>query len=249
MQADHYAAMRATEDTHWWYTGNRAVVQRLLAGRLPAGARSSLDAGCGTGRNLQWHAELAAATGLDYEPLALQNCADRGHRRLVRGSIAELPFADDTFDLVTCFEVMYHELVTDWQAVVRGYARVLKPGGLLLLREPAFPFLFGSHDRVVHGARRFRRRQLRDAVVAAGLEIERCSYQNVVTFFPALLLRSWERLRGSKPQSAAGDLEHGAGTGLVQRLLGGALALEGRWLRFARLPVGSSVLCLARKPN
>jgi hypothetical protein len=107
--------------------------------------------------------------------------------------------------------------------------------------------LFGSHDLVVHGARRFRRREVAAAVTAAGLTVELCSYQNLLTFAPALLLRTWERLRGTRPASEHGDLQHG--TGWLNRVLGAVLAAEGRWLRFARLPVGSSVLTLARQPG
>ncbi len=251
MQADHYDAMRGTEDAHWWYVGNRAIVQGLLhrvLGPAPAGAppRRTLDAGCGTGRNLVWHAELGQAHGLDREPLALAHCRARGHERLVRGSLVELPFADGSFDLVTCFEVLYHRAVTDWQGTIGGLARLVRPGGVLLLREPAFPFLFGDHDQVVHGARRFRRREFRAAVAATGLQIERCSYQNVVTFLPALLVRSLQRVRGTKASSAHGDLGHDPG--LIGRLLAKVLGAERHWLRFANLPFGSSVLCVARRP-
>ena len=83
-------------------------------------------------------------------------------------------------------------------------------------------------------------------VPAAGLEVERCSYQNVVTFLPALALRTWQRIRKSAPRSSHGDLEQG--TGFVNAMLARVLAAEGHWLRFANLPFGSSVLCLARKP-
>lgn len=252
MQHDHYDAMRATEDAHWWYVGNRAIAEGLVRralGARPAGAPPlrTLDAGCGTGRNLVWHANLGLATGLDREPRALQHCRQRGHERLVRGSLTELPFADGSFDAVTCFEVLYHEAVTDWRATVAALAKLVRPGGVLLLREPAFPFLYGDHDRVVHGARRFRRREFRAAVAATGLQIQRCSYQNVVTFLPALLLRSLQRLRGTRASSAHGDLGHDPG--FVGKLLAAVLGAERHWLRALPLPFGSSVLCLARRPQ
>lgn len=250
MQSDHYDAMRATEDAHWWYRGNRTIVRALLARALRARGDGAplrtLDAGCGTGRNLVWHAELGEAHGLDLEPKALAHCRRRGHERLVRGSLTAPPFAEASFDLVTCFEVLYHQAIDDWRAAITGLARLVRPGGVLLLREPAFPFLFGDHDRVVHGARRFRRLEFRLAVEAAGLQVERCSYQNVVTFVPALLLRSLQRLRGTKASSAHGDLKHDAS--LLGSLLAGVLGAERHWLRFANLPFGSSLLCLARRP-
>lgn len=245
MHPDHYASMRRSEDRHWWYVANRAIVQALLDRAMPTGPIRSLDAGCGTGANLVRLADRGPACGIDLAPEALVLGRTRGIERLARASVADLPFADATFDLVTCFEVLYHQAMPDWRAAIAGFGRVLRPGGVLLLREPAFPFLYGHHDRVVHGARRFRRRELADAVAATGLRVEQCSYQNLVTFGPALVLRSWERLSGAPPPSDRGDLGRGAGP--ANTLLGRILALEGRWLCRANLPFGSSVVCLARR--
>jgi SAM-dependent methyltransferase len=237
--------MRAHEERHWWYRGNRAVVRRLLRRWSRPDASLRLDAGCGTGKNLEAFDEFGAAVGIDYAPAALASCRARGLPRLARGSVTNLPFAAQRFDLVTCFEVLTHDAVGDWHAALAEFHRVLRPGGLVVLREPAFRALRGSHDHVVQTVHRFRRRELRTAVEAAGFEVLRCSYQNLLLFFPALLVRSWQRRRGAPQQRAVADFDKG--NLALGSLCTTWLAFEGIWLQFLRLPFGSSVLCVARK--
>jgi hypothetical protein len=105
--------------------------------------------------------------------------------------------------------------------------------------------LYGSHDVVVHTARRFRRAPFRRAVVAAGVEVLRSSYQNVVTFFPALAVRTLQRWRGLDRGRHVADFDKGETP--LAGLLAAWLRLEGWWLQRAGLPFGSSVLCVARK--
>ena len=253
MQPEQYAKMRSEEKLHWWYRGNRKAVRALLARRwrehrLPRW----LDVACGTGGNLAEPERLigrsAQAFGLDLEPAALALTRSRGVPHVVRATLDDLPFAEGSFDLVTCFEALYHQGVPNWPDALAGFARVLAPGGFLLSREPAFAALRGSHDVVVQGARRFRRAQLTAGMRAAGLEVVRCSYQNIVTFFPALVIRSWQRRHGLAPAPEhQADFAKGGG-GLVGSLLTGWLALEGHILRALPLPFGSSVICLARRP-
>lgn len=245
MDAAQYPLMRAQEERHWWYRGNRAILRRLLMRWRPARCERRLDAGCGTGQNLTELADLGTPIGLDFAEAALAHCRQRGLTHLVRGSVTELPFATGSLDVVTCLEVLYHRAIPDWQSAIAELARVVRPGGLLVLREPAFAALRGSHDTVVHGSRRFRRRELRRAVEQSGLEILRCSYQNLVTFAPALILRSWQRFRGTAAAHPEADFDHGSGP--LGAVFAQWLAFEGFLLQYLRLPVGSSVLCVARR--
>jgi len=246
MQPEQYPLMAAQEEVHWWYRGNRAVARRLLARWRPSRVGLWLDAGCGTGKNLEALAAFGEPVGIDFEHAALALSRARGQRRLARASVTALPLASASVEVVTCFEVLNHRAVGDWRAAVAEFGRVLRPGGVLLLREPALALLRGSHDQVVHSTHRFRRRELRDAVQRAGLRVRRCSYQNLVTFLPALLLRSWQRWRGRRPHEQVADF--GRGNAALGALCARWLAFEGLLLQWTRLPIGSSVICVAQKP-
>lgn len=249
-----FRVMRRVEDAHWWFDGMETITARLLDRWLPPAEapRRALDAGCGTGRNLRFLSERLGGpervVGLDYSALALDCCVERGFSgRLTRGSVNALPFADAAFDLVTAFDVLVTQGVDD-RAALREFARVLRPGGRLLLRVAAYDWLRGRHDLEWAVARRYSRRDLREKLAAAGFGDTRLSHANFWLLPVAVLKRFLERFR---PPASESDLSLSAGSAsLAGRLLRAVLASEAPLA--ARLPGGLpwglSLFALARKP-
>src|SRR4051812_43170426 len=102
MRQDELAAMLSSDEEHWWYRGRRRVLRAELD-RLPLepGARL-LDAGCGSGRTLDELARYGRVSGVDLSPDAVEAARRRGHDDVRVARVEELPFADATFDVVTC---------------------------------------------------------------------------------------------------------------------------------------------------
>lgn|SRR5262245_16553572 len=104
-------------------------------------ADTILDVGCGGGRTVQKLAALAprgSVSGVDYSAACVrasqQTNADAvasGRVKIELGSVAALPFADRTLDLVTAVETHYYW--PDLEANLREIMRVLKPGGTIAL--------------------------------------------------------------------------------------------------------------------
>jgi ubiquinone/menaquinone biosynthesis C-methylase UbiE len=100
-----------------------------------------LDIGCGGGRTIHKLAALASAGkiyGIDYSDdsvaaarRANAHWIDIGRVEIQHGSVSQLPFANDTFDLVTAIEthLFWPDLPNDFHEIFR----VLKPGGALLI--------------------------------------------------------------------------------------------------------------------
>ena len=244
MNPREYDLMYRVEDDHWWYVGMRAISWAMLVDRvrdLPA--PRILDAGCGTGRNVLALGRLGETTGIDLSPRAIELSAKRGLKRLARASVAQLPFADGTFDIVTAFDVLCHEAVPDEAAALREFGRVLRPRGWLLVHLPAHAWLKSPHDRAVHNERRYAAADVRAMLRAAGFAVERMTYANTVLFPLAALKRLADRaLRAGRRTS---DLESGFGwIGLVFRTI---LVLEARLIRHVDLPFGLTLVALARK--
>ena len=246
MKPAEYRRMFEAEEAQWWYVGQRAIAHALLepaAAALETRGRTPriLDAGCGTGGNLLHLGRLGRAVGVDLAPEAMARWPTRGVQA-TRASLFALPFPDQAFDLVTSFDVIYHAWVPDDAAAVEEMTRVLRPGGLLLVRVPALEILRGAHDDAVGTRLRYTRRGLVRLLEAGGLTAVRSTYANFFLFPLLLARRSLDRALGREGSDVAflpAPLEW-----LFKRLLFVEAALVRRG---GSLPVGASVIALARR--
>ena len=241
MNLEEYARMYDAEDRQWWYAGMRAISLGLLRPVVAAGARI-LDAGCGTGRNLAEFDGWARPSGVDLSEEALRFCRLRGVPA-ARGRLQSLPFPDGAFDAVTSFDVLYHRWIEDDAAAVAELARVLRPGGVLLVRVPALKMLWGAHDAAVHSRHRYTTGEVRALLEGRGLRVLRLSYANTLLFPVIALRRLLDRVTG-REGSDVGFLP-----APLEWAFGGLLRAEARLLPHVSFPVGASVFALARKPG
>jgi SAM-dependent methyltransferase len=243
MNVEEYRRMYDAEERQWWYAGMRAITRALLERprRALGGRPRALDAGCGTGRNVAELAREGPAVGVDLSPEALAFCRQRGVAA-ARASVLALPFADRSFDLVTSFDVLYHRWIADDRAAVAELVRVLRPGGLLLVRVPALKALWGAHDEAVLSRHRYTKAEVDALLRASGLEVVALTYANTVLFPLLLARRTLDRLLG----------RHGSDVGFLpaplEAVFRSALALEARLVRHVSLPVGASVFAVGRRP-
>lgn len=96
-----------------------------------------LDAGCGPGQPVLSHlTDEASAVGLDFSGEQLRLAAENAPAApLVRGDMTALPFDDGTFDAAVAFWSLIHVPLADHETVIEEFARVLRPGGRLLVCE------------------------------------------------------------------------------------------------------------------
>ncbi|MES2461423.1 MAG: class I SAM-dependent methyltransferase [Armatimonadota bacterium] len=251
MNIDEYEQMYRLEDRHWWFLARRDLLDQALqaypirreAGRAPR----VLDVGCGTGGTMERLRGLGGEpVGLDVEPLALAFCRARGHSRLLLGSATALPFTTGAFDAVVALDVLEH--IPDDGAAAREIGRVLAPGGALYLSVPAYQSLWSGHDIALMHQRRYVAGQiekiLRDA---GGLQIERLTYVTSVILPAAWLVRTLQKLL--RPHAAPRADVALPQFALLNRLLRGLLAAEGKLALRVGLPFGLAVFAVARKPE
>lgn len=243
MKLEEYEIMFNVEDTLWWYRGMQAITRAVIERHYPRGSRLRiLDAGCGTGAAMSYLSNYGAVTGLDLVPFALSLGRRRGHARLACGSVAALPFQSESFDLVTSLDVLPMLRAGQDLAAVQEMARLIAPGGRLVLRAAAYDWLRGAHDRLWDVAHRYAFDELRARVESAGLTVEHLTYANMWLFPLAALKRlsePWFR------QQAQSDLALSAG--VFNGLLSAILASEAPLVARRRLPFGLSLIAVGRK--
>ena len=230
------------EATHFWFQGFRSFVAPAIT-RIAAGRRdlTMLDCGCGTGHNvatlLRPHGH---AFGFDLT-LAGLVYARRAGIPVVRADMHAIPFISERFDLATSFDVLQY--VEDDYRVIAEIARLLKPGGALVVTASAMKVLRGGHAGTWPEIRRYSTGRMRSIIETAGLQVEHITHL-FAALFPALLVA-----RAINRGATGDDWEMTVPAAPVNAALTAVLAVEAVASRHVPMPFGSSVLAVATKPS
>lgn len=237
------------EQSHFWFRGFRWFVQpevrKALAGRTDP---LIVDCGCGTGANVAWLRHYGRAVGFDltWNGLALGHAM--GRSALARASIAAIPFADACADLATSFDVFQCLPDPVEHDAIREMRRVLKPGGQIILNVAALDVLRGAHSTLSEEVRRYGMSRIRGLVEDAGFSIERLTFVNASLFPLMLPVRVVQRWASGAETVPPGEFDIQVPPAPVNSLLSGLVFVEAAALRGVNMPIGSSILCRARKP-
>ncbi|MGI8495080.1 MAG: class I SAM-dependent methyltransferase [Pyrinomonadaceae bacterium] len=244
MEQHTYAIMNNVEDKHWWFVGRRAILESFLhpiSQKLIAKNQKPkiLDVGCGTGANLEMLAQFGEAEGVDVSDDALEFCKLKG-LKAHKGLAESLPFADESFDVVTALDVVEH--LDDDVAGLQEMHRVLKTGGKTLIFVPAFMWLWGVQDDISNHRIRYTKKQIVERLQKAGFEIERATYANWTFFAPILAGRTIMKITGIRPES-----ENNVNVSALNGIFGKIFSAESLWLKNFDFPFGVSIVVVAEK--
>jgi SAM-dependent methyltransferase len=235
------------EQSHFWFRGFRWFVQPEVARAVAAVASPTiLDCGCGTGANLSWLRQFGDAYGFDLTANGLALGRQMGRRGMARASIGAIPFPDGRMDLATSFDVFQCLPDPVERDALREMHRVLKPGGHLILNVAALDVLRGQHAALSDEVRRYTPARLRQVVEESGFAIDRLTFVHASLFPVILPVRLWQRRRGGATVTA-GEFDITVPAAPVNALLTAMVRVEAAALRFVDMPIGSSLLCHARK--
>lgn len=160
MPIDLQRAAQRGEPSYVWRAGQKRRLDMIRAGGEERLKGVVLDNGCGVGQYLQHleeHAQLAI--GLEYDPEHVQSARARG-LKVVRGAAEQLPYPDDSIDIVLSHEVLEH--VEDDRRALEEIVRVLRiphpkediQAGRLILFVPNRGYPFETHG--IYWANRYR---------------------------------------------------------------------------------------------
>jgi SAM-dependent methyltransferase len=237
------------ERRHFWFRGFRWFAKPFVRAAAYGRPRGRvLDCGCGTGTNLTMLEPFGDVYGFDLTWRGLEFASAQGRRRIVRASLGSIPFPDQSFDIVTSFDV-FQCLPDDVErAAAREMARVLKPGGAAVFNFAALEILRGQHSVFAEEVRRYTPSQVRRLLEHAALRVERLSFVHASLFPIMLPVRVLTRSLGTDGEPDSGEWEIKIPPAPVNAALTLAVGAEALALRVVNMPFGSSIMCLARKP-
>lgn len=244
MRSDLYANLYDTEENHWWHRAKRELVGYFIKTNIHTPSPVILDVGCGTGKNMEAFGAFGRTVGLDSSKTAIEYCKKRGLATAVLGSAENMPFSSNKIDIVTALDVIEH---IDEHRGLLEIARVLKPGGTLICAVPAFMWLWSEWDVALHHKKRYTKHELINAVEKAGLEVAKCSYAYSFLVLPVFIIRSIKRMW--KRKNSSYDSDFNINNRLINIILLFLARLEHILIKMYHVPFGTSVLCIAKKPN
>ncbi|HME54266.1 MAG TPA: class I SAM-dependent methyltransferase [Candidatus Lokiarchaeia archaeon] len=227
---------------NFWSMAKRDLIDSVLSRFVKPAfedrkSPSILNVGAGMGDDLCILNGYGVVTVVDIDKKALDVIPASSCSEKRVADILDLPYLNNSFDVVTCFDVFEH--VQDDSRAFHEVHRVLKPGGLLVFTVPAFQVLFSGHDRILKHVRRYNRR-----MILARLDhfsIVFLSYWNCVLFLPVAARRIL-----SKPAPSREDLV--TFSRITNIILFHLLHLENLLLESrVQLPFGLSMVGICKK--
>lgn len=247
MNPAEFENLARCEEDFWWHRGMEQILYRVL--HPIVGTRElaeAIEVGCGTGhmasRIEQQFGWRVFPTDLQHEGLLYG--WRKGLRRMAQADVSALPFPDGRFDVVVSLDVIAHFDRGEETSAIRELARVLTPGGILVLRTCALDVLRNRHSAFTNERQRFTRQRLIDAVTAQDMRVLRCTYANSLLLPVAFAkFRVVEPLLRRKPASGVRPVAR-----WLDRLLFSALNAEAHWLGSGRdLPLGQSLILIGER--
>jgi SAM-dependent methyltransferase len=201
---------------------------------LPYLGEHAIEIGSGQGDYVQeWIEAGARMTASEAEPGRLELLRRRfgGDNRVEVVEYTAPSDLEGEYSSAVAYNVLEH--IPDDVAALRGFGRLLRPGGTVVLIVPAFEFAMGRFDRAVGHQRRYRLRTLGAALEQAGLRIERLDYVNSLGLLAWFVgMRVLRLTPGEGPILTVWD----------RAVIPVLRKMEARW----RPPFGQSVFAVAR---
>lgn len=186
MESEYFQEYHSLERSHWWFLARLDILRSQVLRLSSNKELNILNVGVATGATTIMLSEFGPVTSVEFDSQCCEFLRDRLGLSVTQASVTDLPYPDESFDLVCAFDVIEH--VEDDSKAVLELCRVCKKGGVILTTVPAFQALWSKHDVINHHVRRYDSKRYKSLFPKSG-EVLFSSYFNTILFLPILVFR------------------------------------------------------------
>ncbi|MEI7603843.1 MAG: class I SAM-dependent methyltransferase [bacterium] len=244
MNKTEYNDMYNCEDKMWWYDSLRHVLKYWInkEGRKDL---KILDAGCGTGKNIESFSKLDFITeGIEFSQDAIELCKNRGIKNIKQGSITNIIFPDSTFDITLCIDVIGILDDKDRKIAIDELLRVTKSNGIIIMHSAAHEFLRSQHDEVCNLKKRFTKKEYEALFENTNISIIKSSYRY---FLLSPLIITYKIVKKFLGKNKIPKSDQNVPIYPINILFKILMRIEDFFGRYINYPFGSSIFIIVRK--
>lgn len=239
------------ERVNWWFTVRRRILRDRIHHLLQSPKDiQSLNIGAATGTTSDMLTAFGEVMSVEYDQTCCAFTQTFLSTPIIQGSITDLPFNNNQYDLVCAFDVIEH--VDDDAKAIDEMMRVCKPGGYLAITVPAYAFLWGEHDVINQHHRRYTKASLLKLLKPHKGKLIYHTYFNSLLFLPIAAFRLMANLiqaiKGPKQAAPSSDHAIFGTAGFFNNLLAGIFSIDYYLLKWGvRFPAGVSIMVFFKK--
>lgn len=243
MDALYYKEYFKLERNHWYFRArNRIIMDYIKTIATTNSNLKILNVGPGTGYTSELLEQFGRVKSIEYDLECYNLVKSKLSIDIELGSILNLPFGDNSFDLVCAFDVLEH--VQEDNIGANELMRVCKTKGNVVVTAPAFTFLWSNHDVVNHHYRRYTMEKFSSLFDHQNIFYK--TYYNFLLFIPISIFRlpnKFLKFTNANQASSGSDFSVMGGMKFLSGILYHLFYIESALIKKRiRLPWGVSIM-------
>ena len=240
MKDNVYYDMAKQQKEHWWFKARREILDKIISKCDLSDSARILEIGCGTGGNLLMLKKHGNVYAMEMNEFASEYAARTTGVDVRKGWLPDnIPY-NEKFNLVCMFDVLEH--IQDDKKALIEITKLLIPMGTLVITVPAYSWLYGTHDKMMHHYRRYSRNALNKTISYSSLNILKIFYFNTLLFPLVILSRLADMLKNSDE-----SVGYSTPNNIVNQLLYRIFSIERILVNKINFPFGTSIVAICRK--
>lgn len=188
MTPEYYKEYYELERSNWWFTARLEILKTQIKNQFKNRTDLNiLNIGVATGATSIMLEQFGKVKSIEYDEICYNFVKQKLNIDIEQGSILDLQYANNTFDLVCAFDVVEH--VENDQLAINEMIRVCKNAGVVFVTVPAFMDLWSKHDEINYHFKRYTNKTLLPLFDKDKGHISYHSYFNTILFIPIYAVR------------------------------------------------------------